>query len=51
MPSRLELIEKLPVTLLDAKESTSGLLNRGGIAKLPLRTLLAICKKSQEPNF
>ena len=30
----------------------SGLLNRGGIADLPLlRTLLTICRKSREPSF
>ena len=38
--------------LSDAEDSTSGLLNSGGIADLPLlRTLLAICQKSQEPSF
>ena len=36
--------------LSDAEHNTSMLLNRGGIADLPLlRTLLAICQKSQEP--
>ena len=36
----------------DAKDSTSGLVNRGGIVDLPLlRTLLAICQKSQESSF
>ena len=36
----------------DAEENTSGLLNRGGIADLPLlRTLLAILQKSRVPNF
>ena len=38
--------------LLDAKDNTSGPLNRGGIADLPLlRTLSAIHQKSQEPSF
>ena len=36
----------------DAEDSTSGPLNRGGIVDLPLlRTILAICQKSREPNF
>ena len=39
-------------TLLDAEDNTSGPLNRGGIADLPLlRTLLAIRQKSREPSF
>ena len=39
-------------TLSDAEDNTSGLLNRGGIADLPLlRTLLAIRQKSREPSF
>ena len=39
-------------SLWDAEDNTSGLLNRGGIADLPLfRTLLAIHKKSREPSF
>ena len=43
--SRLEFLEKV-------SDNTSGLLNRGGIADLPLlRTLLAIRQKSREPNF
>ena len=38
--------------LSDAEDNTSGPLNRGGIADLPLsRTLLAIRKKSEEPSF
>ena len=52
---RLELLEKLLVnnfTLSDPEDNTSGLLNREGIADLPLlRTLLAIRQKSQEPSF
>ena len=38
--------------LSDVEDKTSGPLNRGGVADLPLlRTLLAICQKSQEPSF
>ena len=38
--------------LSDAEDSTSGPLNRGDIADLPLlRTLLAIIQKSREPSF
>ena len=38
--------------LSDAEDNTSGSLNSGGIADLPLlRTLLAIRQKSQEPSF
>ena len=52
---RLEFKEKLSgnnFALSDAEDNTSGPLNRGGIADLPLlRTLLAICQKSQEPSF
>ena len=48
--SRLELLEKFSANnfaLSDAEDNTSGPLNRGGIADLPLlRTLLAICQKS-----
>ena len=44
--SRLEFLEKFPANnfaLSDAEDNTSGPLNRGGIADLPLlRTLLAI---------
>ena len=53
--SRLEFSEKFSANnfaLSDAEDNTSGLLNRGGIADLPLlRTLLAIYHKSQEPRF
>ena len=53
--SRLEFLEKLlanNVALLDPEENTSGPMNRGNIADLPLlRTLLAICQKSCESSF
>ena len=53
--SRLEFLEKFSAhnsALSDAEDSNSRPLNRGGIADLPLlRTLLAICQKSQEPSF
>ena len=53
--SRFEFLEKFfgnNFALSDAEDNTSGLLNRGGIADLPLlRTLLAICQKSQESSF
>ena len=53
--SRFEFLEKFLAnnfTLSDAEDNTSGLLNRGGIADLPLlRTLLAIRQKSREPSF
>ena len=53
--SRFEFLEKFLANnfaLSDAEDNTSGLLNRGGIADLPLlRTLLAIRQKSQEPSF
>ena len=53
--SRLEFLEKFLVInfdLSDAEDNTSGPLNRGGIADLPLlKTLLAIYQKSQEPSF
>ena len=53
--SRLEFLEKFSAhnfPLSDAEDNTSGPLNKGGIADLPLlRTLLAICQKSQEPSF
>ena len=53
--SRLEFLEKFSANnfaLSDAENNTSGSLNRGVIANLPLlRTLLAIRQKSQEPNF
>ena len=38
--------------LSEAKDNTSGPLNREGIADIPLlRTLLAIRQKSREPSF
>ena len=53
--SRFEFLEKFLVNnfaLSDAEDNTSGPLNRGGIADLPLlRTLLAIRQKSREPSF
>ena len=53
--SRFEFLEKFfanNFALSDAEDNTSGSLNRGGIADLPLlRTLLAIRQKSQEPSF
>ena len=53
--SRLEFLEKFSANnfaLSDAEDNTSGPLNRGGIADLPLlRTLLAIYQKSREPSF
>ena len=53
--SRLEFLEKFSANnfaLSDAEDNTSGPLNRGGIADLPLlRTLLAIQQKSREPSF
>ena len=49
--SRLELLQKFSANnfaLSDAEDNTSGMLNRGGIADLPLlRTLLAICKSPE----
>ena len=43
---------KYAVSDADAEGNTSGPLNRGGIADLPLvRTILAIHQKSQEPSF
>ena len=52
---RLEFLEKFLAnnfTFSDAEENTSGPLNGGGIADLPLlRTLLAIRQKSPEPSF
>ena len=48
--SRLEFLDKFSANnfaISDAEENTSGLLNRGGVADLPLlRTLLAIHQKS-----
>ena len=53
--SRLEFLEKFSANnfaLSDAEDNTSGPLNRGGIADLPLlRTLLGIRQKSREPSF
>ena len=53
--SRLEFLEKFLANnfaLSDAEGNTSSLLNRRGISDLPLlRTLLAICQKSQVPSF
>ena len=53
--SRLDFLEKFlgnNFVSSDAEENTSRPLNRGGIANLPLlRTLLAICQKSQEQSF
>ena len=53
--SRLEFKEKFSANnfaLSDAEDKTSGPLNRGDIADLPLlRTLLAIRQKSQVPSF
>ena len=53
--SRFEFLEKFlanSFALSDAEDSTSGRLNRGGIADLPLlRTLLAIRQKSREQSF
>ena len=52
--SRLEFLEKFlanDFALSDAEDNTSGPLDRGGTADLPLlRTLLAIHQKSQEPS-
>ena len=53
--SRFEFLEKFLANnfaLSDAEDNTSSPLNRGGIADIPLlRTLYAICQKSQEPSF
>ena len=52
--SRLEFLQKFLANsfALSNTEDNSGPLNRGGIVDLfLLRTLLAICQKSQEPNF
>ena len=53
--SRLEFLEKFlanDFALSEAEDNTSGSLNKGGIADLPLlRTLLVICQKSREPSF
>ena len=53
--SRLEFLGKILANnfaLSDAEDNTSDLLDRGGIADLPLlRTLLAIRQKFREPSF
>ena len=53
--SRLEFLEKFLANIFalsDTEDNTYGPLNRQGTADLPLlRTLLAICQKSREPNF
>ena len=53
--SRLEFLEKFSANnfaLSDAEDNTSGSLNRGGIADLPLsRTILAIRQKLQEQSY
>ena len=53
--SRLEFSEKFLANnfaLSETEDNTSGLLNRGGIADLPLlRTLLGIRQKFREPSF
>ena len=53
--SRLEFLEKFLANnfaLSDAEKNTSGSLNRGGMADLPLlRALLAILQKSREPSI
>ena len=53
--SRLEFLEKFlanSFALSDAEDKTSGPLNKGGIADLPLfRALLAIRQKSREPSL
>ena len=53
--SRLDILEKFLANnfaLSDAENNTSGPLNRGGIADLPLlRTLLAIRQKSSQSSF
>ena len=53
--SRLEFLEKFSANnfaLSDAEDNTSGPLNKGGMAELPLlRTLLAIRQNSRQPSF
>ena len=53
--SRFEFLEKFLAkncALSEAEGNASKLLNRGGIADLPLlRTLLSLCQKSREPSF
>ena len=52
--SRFEFLEKFLLNnfaLSDAEDNTSGPLNKGGIADLPvLRTLVAICQKFWKPS-
>ena len=54
VPSRLQCLEKFLASnfaLWDAEDNTFGPLNRGGISDLPLlKTLWAICQKSQQPS-
>ena len=48
----LRLVLEGKTSLSDAEDNTSGSLNKGGIADLPLlRRLLAICQKSRESSF
>ena len=53
--SRVEFLEKFLANnfaLSDAEDKSSGPMNRGGIADLPLlRTILSIHQKSPEPSF
>ena len=50
--SRLEFLEANNFALSDEEDNTSGPLNRGGVADLPLlRILLAIRQSSREPSF
>ena len=53
--SRLEFLEIFSLNnfaLSEAEDNTSGSLNRGGIADIPLlRTLFATSQKSWEPSF
>ena len=53
--SRLEFLEKFSANnfaLSDAEDNTSGPLNKGGMADLPLlRILLAIRQNSRQPSF
>ena len=50
--SRLEFLENFKTNNFALSDNTSGQLNRGDIAGLPLlRTLWATHQKSQEPNF
>ena len=53
--SRLEFLEKFLANIFalsEAEDNTSKLMNKGGIAGLPLlRTLLTIHQKSQDPSL